>query len=447
MYNLIVSKWDDIINRIKSEYDITDISFKAWIKPLTINSVENNVVELVTPDAQMSVDILYKKYYLIFKVSISEVIGKEVDVKFISSSKLTSNQAANINNNTDMSVFIKSNINPKYTFDSFIKGSNNDIALNASLAIAESPGNIYNPLFLHGGVGLGKTHLMNAIGNFIISNNPSAKVLYVASADFTSELIEAIRDNSTSQFREKYRNNDVLLIDDIQFLIGKESTQEEFFHTFNTLYMAGKQIIISSDRSPKSMTTLEERLTSRFECGLIVDIQSPTYETRMAILRKKVSQDSIFIPESVLEYIALNIKSNVRELEGALNKIVNYARFSSTEISLQTAEFVLKDIISPDEKIEVTPELIAKVVAEHYNISMQDMCSNKKSHDIAFPRQIAMYLCRTMTEVSLQKIGKVLGKKDHTTIIHGANKISEELVKNEVLKNNIDVIKKKIDPS
>ncbi|MBE5964446.1 MAG: chromosomal replication initiator protein DnaA [Lachnospira sp.] len=446
MYDSISAKWQDILNRIKTEYDITDISFKTWIEPLKINSVNGNVVELVTPDNQMSVDVLNKKYYLFFKVTISEIMNKEMDIKFISSSSLPSNKV--INTNMDMSVYLKSNINPKYTFDSFIKGSNNDIALNASLAVAESPASGYNPLFLHGGVGLGKTHLMNAIGNFVIANNPEAKVLYVTSETFTIELIESIRNNTTSQFREKYRNIDVLLIDDIQFIIGKESTQEEFFHTFNTLFNASKQIVISSDRSPKAMTTLEERLTSRFEMGLTVDIQSPTYETRMAILRKKLSQDSLNIPEKVLDYIALNIKSNVRELEGALNKVVSYSRFSNnSEITLESVEYVLKDMISPDEKVDITPELIIKVVAEHFNISADDICSTKKNQEIAFPRQIVMYLCRTMTEVPLQAIGKALGKKDHTTVIHGSKKISEEITHNESLKNTIEVLKKKIYPS
>ena len=340
-------------------------------------------------------------------------------------------------------------LNPRYTFDTFVVGANNNLAHAASLAVAESPGEIYNPLFIYGGVGLGKTHLMHSIAHFILKNNPKAKILYVTSEKFTNELIDAIRNKnniSTTEFREKYRNNDVLLIDDIQFIIGKESTQEEFFHTFNALYEAKKQIIISSDKPPKEIETLEERLRSRFEWGLTVDIQSPDYETRMAILRKKEELEGYNIDNEVIKYIASNIKSNIRELEGALTKIVALSKLDRKEINLDLAEEALKDLISPNGTQEVTPELIIQVVADHYGVTPLDLASQKRSKDIVYPRQIAMYLCRSMVDTSLQHIGKCLGGRDHTTIIHGIEKVEAELATNSSLQNTIDILKKKINP-
>lgn len=352
-------------------------------------------------------------------------------------------------NLVSQSAIITANLNPKYTFDTFVVGANNNLAHAASLAVAESPGEIYNPLFIYGGVGLGKTHLMHSIGHFILKNNPAAKVLYVTSEKFTNELIDAIRNKnnfSPTEFREKYRNNDVLLIDDIQFIIGKESTQEEFFHTFNALYEAKKQIIISSDKPPKEIETLEERLRSRFEWGLTVDIQSPDYETRMAILRKKEEMEGYNIDNEVIKYIATNIKSNIRELEGALTKIVALSRLDNKEITVELAEEALKDIISPNDKREVTPELVIQVVADHYGITPLDISSQKRNKEIVYPRQIVMYLCRDMVGTPLQMIGKYLGGRDHTTIIHGIEKITAEINKNDTLNNTIEILKKKISP-
>lgn len=340
----------------------------------------------------------------------------------------------------------KANLNPRYTFDTFVVGNNNKMAHAASVAVAESPGEAYNPLFIYGGVGLGKTHLMHSIAHFVLQKNPSAKVLYVTSEYFTNELIDSIRNgnNSTmSKFREKYRNIDVLLIDDIQFIIGKESTQEEFFHTFNSLHGAKKQIVISSDKPPKDMEILEDRLRSRFEWGLIVDISSPDYETRMAILRKKEELDGYKIDDEVIEYIAKNVKSNIRELEGSLNKIMAYANLEQKEINLDLAEKVLKDIISPNQKRIITPELILDIVAEHFDLSASDLIGNKRNSKIVFPRQIAMYLCRHMTEVTLKNIGKVLGGRDHTTVMNGITKIENELETSESTREVIDILKKK----
>ena len=320
----------------------------------------------------------------------------------------------------------------------------------ASLAVAESPGEAYNPLFIYGGVGLGKTHLMHSIAHFVLQKNPNAKVLYVTSETFTNELIDSIRNgnNSTmSKFREKYRDIDVLLIDDIQFIIGKESTQEEFFHTFNALHGAKKQIVISSDKPPKDMEILEDRLRSRFEWGLIVDISSPDYETRMAILRKKEELDGYSIDNEVIEYIARNVKSNIRELEGSLNKIMAYANLEKSEINLALAEKVLKDIISPNEKRVITPELITDIVADHFDLTPADIIGNRRNSQIAFPRQIVMYLCRHMTDCTLKIIGQYLGGRDHTTIMNGINKIEAELETSESTREVIDILKKKINPS
>ena len=292
--------------------------------------------------------------------------------------------------------------------------------------------------------------MMHSIAHFIQSNNPDVKILYVSSETFTNELIEAIRNgNNTAmtKFREKYRNIDVLLIDDIQFIIGKESTQEEFFHTFNELYLAKKQIVISSDKPPKDMETLEERIRSRFECGLTADIGSPDYETRMAILRRKEEMDNFHLDDEILKYIATNIKSNIRELEGALNKLLAYSNLEQTEITMEVAIQELQNIISPDKPREITPQLIIDVVCEHFHITKEQMISKSRSNDIAKPRQIAMYLCKNMTGVSLENIGELLGGRDHSTVIHGINKVEAELQTNEATVNLLNTIKKKINPN
>ena len=328
-------------------------------------------------------------------------------------------------------------------------GNNNRFAHSAALAVAESPGEVYNPLFIYGGVGLGKTHLMHSIAHFIQSTHPALKVLYVSSETFTNELIEAIRNGNNmamSRFREKYRSMDVLLIDDVQFIIGKESTQEEFFHTFNELHVAKKQIILSSDRPPKEMETLEERIRSRFEWGLLADIGSPDYETRMAILRKKEELDGVSLDDAILNYIALNIKSNIRELEGALNKLVAYENLVQTEITMEIAEKELQNIISPDIPLEVTPQLVVEVVAEHFGITMDQITSKSRSNDVAKPRQIAMYLCKNMTDASLETIGKAVGGRDHSTVVHGIKKVGDDISTDTSVERLVATIRKKINP-
>ncbi len=453
--HIIQEKWSDILNMIKIEHDVSDVSYSAWLEPLKVYKVEGNVVTIIVTNGSMALSYINKKYILPLKVAIAETTSEDYEISLVLPEEIkeevvqppAASAAAPVSLNENIE---KANLNPRYTFDTFVVGNNNKMAHAASVAVAESPGEAYNPLFIYGGVGLGKTHLMHSIAHFVLQKNPSAKVLYVTSEYFTNELIDSIRNgnNSTmSKFREKYRNIDVLLIDDIQFIIGKESTQEEFFHTFNSLHGAKKQIVISSDKPPKDMEILEDRLRSRFEWGLIVDISSPDYETRMAILRKKEELDGYKIDDEVIEYIAKNVKSNIRELEGSLNKIMAYANLEQKEINLDLAEKVLKDIISPNQKRIITPELILDIVAEHFDLSASDLIGNKRNSKIVFPRQIAMYLCRHMTEVTLKNIGKVLGGRDHTTVMNGITKIENELETSESTREVIDILKKKINPA
>lgn len=441
-------KWDLILQTLKNEYDIQDISFKTWIEPLQLYSLEGNTITLLISVENMGINYIEKKYLIPLTVTICEIMGKEYEVKLMSAKEQQEQRAAELKKQASLNSTEKNNLNPKYTFDTFVVGNNNNLAHAAALAVAETPGHVYNPLFIYGGVGLGKTHLMQAIAHFIIDNNPSLKVLYVTSETFTNELIDSVKNQKNSEFRTRYRDNiDVLLIDDIQFIIGKESTQEEFFNTFNDLYQHGKQIVITSDKPPKEMETLTERLRTRFEMGLPVDIQIPTYETKMAILNKKAELGGYDIPYEVKDFVANHIKSSIRELEGALTKLSAFSTLSHSPITVEFAEETLKDLITPDAKKEVTPELIIDIVADHFGITAADILSKKRNADIVYPRQIAMYLCRQMTTVPLQSIGKALGNKDHTTIMYGADKIAKEVVSNEATKNTVDILIKKINPS
>lgn len=467
--DIVTEKWNEIIENLRLEHSLSDVSFKTWILPLKVYDViENTVYILVTLDGTGDyIDYIEKKYLLPFKVSIAEITGIEYDVKFIpdNPSELEKVEeianahkkkaAAHTKKNDNLLMIERANLNPRYTFDTFVVGKNNNFAHAASLAVAESPGEVYNPLFLYGGVGLGKTHLMHSIAHFILEKDPKKKVLYVTSEAFTNELIESLRSGKTGNelpmtaFRDKYRNVDVLLIDDIQFIIGKESTQEEFFHTFNHLHVAGKQIIISSDKPPKDIETLEARLRTRFEWGLIADISAPDYETRMAILKKKIESDQLeryHIPEDVLQFIATNIKSNIRELEGSLNKLIALYKLKNEEIDISLAAEALKDLISPDENRKITPELIIETVSEHFGISVADLKSASRDAKTTSARHIAMYLCRSMTDTPLKMIGSLLGGRDHSTVKHGVDKVSKDMENNDSLKNTISIIQKKISP-
>ena len=453
---LIKEQWNEIKETVRREYSLSNISFDTWIAPLEPNCVIDNVVYILIPnDKSNAFTYINTKYKTFFQVTISEMFNHTYDVIFVMEKDIPSLSNAGTNNTVSSKPvyninYENANLNPKYKFDTFVVGSNNKFAHSASLAVAESPGEAYNPLYLYGGAGLGKTHLMHSIGHFVLEQNSETKVLYVTSEEFTNEVIESIRSGNAAamtKLREKYRTVDVLMVDDVQFIIGKESTQEEFFHTFNVLHAAGKQIILSSDKPPKEMETLEERFRSRFEWGLIADIQPPDYETRMAILIKNAESCDLEIDEEIIKYIATNIKSNIRELEGAFNKIIAFSKLNRVNPSLSLAEEALKDIISPDKPKEVTPQLIINVVSEHFGVKPEDITSKKRNSEFVMPRQVVMYLCRELTDTSYANIGKLLGKKDHTTILHGANKIAEEMSINEELKNKVDIIKKKINPS
>ena len=454
--NSISENWNLIKETIRQEYELSDISYSTWIEPLKLNKVEEDRVYIIIPlDQQHALDYISKKYKSFFQVTISEMMNKTYDISFILEKEIESEAGKdNLSKKPVYNIMYENaNLNPKYKFNTFVVGSNNKFAHSAALAVAETPGGAYNPLFIYGGAGLGKTHLMHSIGHFILEENPDKKVLYVTSEQFTNEVIESIRSGNAAamtKLREKYRTVDILMIDDVQFIIGKESTQEEFFHTFNVLHDAGKQIVLSSDRPPKEMETLEERFRSRFEWGLIADIQTPDYETRVAILQKNAEVYEKKIDNNILEYIADNIQSNIRELEGAFNKIIAFSKInkiSLDDLTLEHAEEALKDIISPSNNKEITNEYIIKVVAEYFNVTVDDIVSKKRNSEYVEPRQVVMYLCNTMTNNSLTNIAKLLNKKDHTTIIHGIRKIEDELKVNEELKNKINIIKNIISPS
>ncbi|MCC2255603.1 chromosomal replication initiator protein DnaA [Ruminococcus sp. CLA-AA-H200] len=454
--NIVEQNWDQILNKMKLEYCSSNISYNTWIAPLTVYEVKDDTVYILVK-LRASLEHIEEKYLLPFKVCIAEVTGIEYEVAFVTDNDAVIQEKKNniLRKNKVNAIYEKANLNPKYTFDTFVVGSNNNFAHAASLAVAESPGEIYNPLFIYGGVGLGKTHLMHSIAHYILENDPSKQVLYVTSETFTNELIDALKSGKTgselamTKFREKYRNNDVLLIDDIQFIIGKESTQEEFFHTFNHLHVSGKQIIISSDKPPKDIETLEARLRTRFEWGLIADISAPDYETRMAILRKKEELDGLdryHIPDDVMQYIANNIKSNIRELEGSLNKLIALSNLENRPIDIPLAAEALKDMISPDNNRAVTPELIIDIVSEHFNIPISELKSKKRNAEIVLPRQIVMYLCMTLTDTTQKAVGILLGGRDHSSINHGVKKIEQDLKTDEALNNTVNIIKKKINP-
>jgi chromosomal replication initiator protein len=438
--------WDKTLNIIKSE--LSEVSFNTWIKSCEPISISSNTLKISVPNS-FTQDILDKRYKDLVANSIKAVCSKLYTIEFIIMSD-SYEKEENKSNTSKMSKSIivndemSSTLNPKYTFNSFVIGNSNRFAHAASLAVAESPAKAYNPLFIYGGVGLGKTHLMHAIGHYILDGNPNAKVVYVSSEKFTNELINAIKDDKNEEFRNKYRNVDILLIDDVQFIAGKERTQEEFFHTFNALHDANKQIILSSDRPPKEIPTLEDRLRSRFEWGLIADIQVPDFETRMAILKKKADVENLNVANEVMGYIATRIKSNIRELEGALIRIIAYSSLTNREVTVDLASEALKDIISKKQGKHVTIDSIQDIVSSYFNLRVDDLKSQRRTRNVAYPRQIAMYLSRKLTDMSLPKIGEEFGGRDHTTVIHAYEKISENLKTDDSLQNIINDITKKL---
>ena len=439
--------WAKTLETIKSE--LSEVSFNTWIKSCEPISISADTITISVPNS-FTQDILDKRYKDLVANSIEVVCSKLYKIEFVIASEAFEKEEIKdaSSNSSSKSIVVNdemsSTLNPKYTFNSFVIGNSNRFAHAASLAVAESPAKAYNPLFIYGGVGLGKTHLMHAIGHYILDNNPSAKVVYVSSEKFTNELINAIKDDKNEDFRNKYRNVDVLLIDDIQFIAGKERTQEEFFHTFNALHDANKQIILSSDRPPKEIPTLEDRLRSRFEWGLIADIQVPDFETRMAILKKKADVENLNVANEVMGYIATKIKSNIRELEGALIRIIAYSSLTNREVTVDLASEALKDIISKKQGKHITIDIIQDVVSSYFNLRVEDLKSQRRTRNVAHPRQIAMYLSRKLTDMSLPKIGEEFGGRDHTTVIHAYEKISENLKTDDSLQHTVNDITKKL---
>ena len=432
---------DELLSKLKEllKDEVSTISYDTWIAPLGIDSInDDNIVFTATSDFQK--DFIENKFNSLIFNTLRYITNKEWTFSVLDISNEESSDASIIKSkNSNVSdTELENNhqtLNPKYTFETFVVGSNNRFAHAAALAVGKEPGKSYNPLFLYGGVGLGKTHLMQAIGNRILEDNPKSNVLYVTSEKFTNQLINAIKDSKTEMFRNKYRNIDVLLIDDIQFIAGKDRIQEEFFHTFNTLREDGKQIIISSDKPPRDIEFLEDRLKSRFEWGLLADISCPDYETRLAILRKKAQDENIIIDDSILSDIAVKIDSNIRELEGVFNKIVARASLTHSPITIELAENIINEFKYESQKV-ISCDFIKETVSKYFSINKDDLAGSKRSNDIAFPRQIAMYLCREIANMSFPQIGIEFGNRDHSTVMHGYNKISKEIKE----KNNTKLI-------
>lgn len=451
MAHIIEEKWNEILSFIETEYTITKASYDLWIRNLCVKKVEDDIVYLFSTDSTIieNYDHIKKKYGNFIKNAIQEVTECECIIRFDS---LSDDDTKKTSVKQESALNVGLPLNPDYTFDNFVVSKNNQFAYVTALKAAETPGDTYNPLFIYGDSGLGKTHLMQSIGHFILENDPDKKVLYVTSDIFTNELISSIRQGNLAPaaFREKYRNIDVLLIDDIQFIIGKASTQEEFFYTFNALYEAKKQIVITSDKPPRDFTTLDERWRSRFGWGLIVDLTSPDYETKIAILQKKLEikrseGTDIDISDDVLSYMAENINSNIRTLEGALTKVIAQAKLQRTTVTKESAEYALRDILTPNQKKILTPEFIIEVVSEHFHVSVNDILSEKRDKKTAIPRQIAMYLSVQYTKYNMSEISKIF-KKDHSTVHSNISRIEKLMKENVELSENINVLTNKINP-
>ena len=427
------ANWEQVIQSIEnsmSAQPMEKVQFDYWIKPLKLYAVTADSLIIIGEDA-FKLQYIKNRYATVLYSTVNVVFHRAYELDF----KLESDIAA-------MEAQVKSTtLNEKYTFQNFVVGPSNNFAFAASLAVADAPAEVYNPLFIYGGVGLGKTHLMNAIGNFIHQANPSANVLLMTSETLTNELIQAIGRRNTSELRAKMRNVDVLMVDDIQFLSRTKTAQEEFFHTFNDLHAAHKQIIISSDRPPNDIPEIEERLRSRFAWGLLVDIQKPDYETRVAILRSKAQSEGIDVPDDVLDFIAQNVNSNIRDLEGSLNSLNAHSHLMGAPITLELAQSALSDRMSAQPSRKITAQLIIEVVARHYSLDPEDLTGKKRSREIAVPRQVAMYICREMTSMSTTNIGKAFGDRDHTTVMHGCDKIAEAIGADFAFKKRVEEIK------
>ena len=432
---------NDLLNKAKDllRNETTEITYATWIQPLEIKSFDDNTVILIASNSFQR-DTLESRYLDLITNTFNFITNKKCNVLIkLENEVIEDIQPENNNVFVNNKTILNSGLNPKYTFDTFVVGNNNKFAQAAAMGVAENPGSKWNPFFIFGGVGLGKTHLMHAIGNEVLRKNPSASILYISSENFTNQLINALKDQSMDKFREKYRNIDVLLIDDIQFIAGKKSTQEEFFNTFNALYDAQKQIILSSDRPPREIDLLDDRIKSRLEWGITADIQSPDYETRLAILRKKIQVESIIIDDEILSLIATKVDSNIRELEGIINKLIAKASLTETQITIEMAQKAIDDI--KGETKVISSSYIQDVVAKYYNISVNDLKGQKRSADVTFPRQIAMYLCRNVAQMSMPQIGRDFGNRDHSTVMHACDKIEKEIKTNETTKLIVESVK------
>lgn len=455
MENAIKDKWSEILLFLKEEYAINPVLFRTWIEPLEVFSYNEDVLTVAIDESKQGdiLELVKKKYKLPLEIAIESITALNPQIEFKYKSELGDEGVSSYNKEEILEEkypFLKSG----HSFETFVVSGSNNMAYNTALAVAENPnGEIYNPLFLYSGPGLGKTHLMHSIARYIIENHPEYRVTYTTSEDFMNNVVEAIRSNkqkgdtaATVNLRKKYREVDVLLIDDIQFIIGKDSTQIEFFNTFEALFQAGKQLVISSDRPPSQMEELDARYRSRFNSGMPIDIQPPDYETSMAILRNKQEQDDIQLDDTILSYIASNIKSNIRDLEGAYNRIILFAKFTgqNKKITLETAEQALKDFISPNAQINITAEYIIDIVADHFTLDKEAILSTKKTQELTMPRQICMYLCSELTNLTQKEIAGKLKRKNHTTVIHAVNKINNDIKVDKELENTIQVLKKKL---
>ncbi len=458
--------WSEALEILKNE--MSPVGYKTYVEVISPRLVDENTICFILPSSY-HIDICKKRFLDLIENTLTMLTNKSYDIIFESKEiipdaieeKIEEKNVVNIqkatneeieqntlyNNSIQNSSVQETNevagLNPKYTFENFIIGSNNRFAHAASVAVYENPGKKYNPLFIYGGVGLGKTHLMQAIGNAMHKANPNIRIIYCTGEVFANEVISAIMNSQNESFRKKYRNIDLLLIDDIQFLAGKDKCQEEFFHTFNTLFESGKQIILTSEKPPKEIPLLEDRLKTRFEMGLSVDIQAPDYETRLAILRKKAEKERYVINDDILVKIATRVKSNIRELEGVFNKLVAYTSFTKTELTDAIVDNTIESILVKNTKV-ITSKLIMQVVCKFFNIKVQDMISTKRSNNVAFPRQIAMYLCREIANMSFPNIGKDFGGRDHSTVLHAYSKISNDYNNNPETKDLIEDIKKSL---
>ncbi len=463
----LIKTWEEIKYQIQTENkDISGVAFETWINPLKLGKIEDNTIYFLVPAEHagdgVGIKIIKNNYTSLLKVAISEKMDKVYNVEFVKDDpsyeykedpSLKKNVlhdpdltvSSNISDNSIPQVQL-SNLNHRYTFDTFVVGSNNRLAVSAAKAVVEKPGYAYNPLFLYGGPGLGKTHLMHAIGDSFIKKDHSKIVRYVTSEKFTNEVIEYIQNGGIQKLRDIYRSVDVLLLDDVQFIIGKESTQNEFFNSFNELYFQNKAIVLSSDKPPKDLEILDERMRSRFEMGLTVDITPPDYETRMAILKQYAAQLDFEVEDEVIQYIASNIHSNIRELEGALNKVYARNNLNNEKVTIAVAEDAIKDMLKDSEPRRITSDLIISEVAKYYGITKEIINSKKRTKEIVIPRKVSMYLCRELTENSFDEIGRFMGGKDHSTVMHGYAAVASELSTNPSLKEDIENIRKKIIP-